>query len=45
MLVQFDVKARHKYLLFLKREANGRYVSVTGQTEPAIGVKDLGTYP
>ena len=44
MLVKFDVKAGHKYLLFLKREG-GRYVSVTGQTDPAIGVKDLGTYP
>ena len=45
MMVKFDVKAPHKYLLFLKREAGGRYVSVTGQTDPAIGVKDLGTYP
>ena len=45
MLVKFDVKARRKYLLFLKRGADGRYVPVTGQTDPAIGVKDLGTYP
>jgi hypothetical protein len=45
MLVKFDVEARHKYLLFLKRGAGGRYVPVTGQTDPAIGVKDLGTYP
>ena len=45
MLVKFDVEARHKYLLFLKREAGGRYVPVTGQTDPAIGVKDLGAYP
>jgi hypothetical protein len=45
MLVKFDVEAKHKYLLFLKREAGGRYVPVTGQTDPAIGVKDLGAYP
>jgi hypothetical protein len=44
-LVSFDPKGQRRYLLFLKREADGRYVSVTGQTDAAVGVKDLGTYP
>ena len=45
MLVTFDAKGKRRYLLFLKRDADGRYASVTGQTDPAIGVKDLGSYP
>jgi hypothetical protein len=34
-----------KYLLFLKREADGRYVSVTGQADSSMGVKELGAFP
>ena len=45
MLVRFDPKEKRRYLLFLKREADGRYASVTGQTDAAIGVKELGSYP
>ena len=44
-LVAFDPKQKKRYLLFLRREKDGRYVSLTGQTDPAGAVKDLGTYP
>ena len=33
-LVSFDPKQHTSYLMFLKHEANGRYVPVTGQTDP-----------
>jgi hypothetical protein len=45
LLVSFDPKARRRYLLFLKRQGDGRFVPVPGQTDAAVGVKDLGTYP
>ncbi len=35
-LAAFDPNDNHKYLLFLKKEADGRYVPVAGQTDPAI---------
>jgi hypothetical protein len=44
-LVAFDPKERKRFLLFLKREEDGRYAPLTGQTDPACGVKDLGAYP
>ena len=44
-LIAFDLKGQRRYLLFLKREADGRFVSVTGQTDAAVGVRDLGFYP
>ncbi len=44
-LVTFDPKEKKRFLLFLKRESDGRYSSLTGQTDPVRGVKDLGTYP
>ena len=44
-LIALDVKGRRRYLLFLKREADGRFVSATGQMDAAVGVKDLGFYP
>ena len=34
-LISFDVKSPTCYLMFLKHEANGSYVPVTGQTDPA----------
>lgn len=34
-LATFDPKDYHKYLLFLKRETDGRYAPVSGQTDPA----------
>jgi len=44
-LVAFDPKEGKRFLLFLKRETDGRYAPLTGQTDPAGGVKDLGTSP
>jgi hypothetical protein len=44
-LISFDLKGRRRYLLFLKREKDGRFTSATGQMDAAVGVKDLGFYP
>jgi hypothetical protein len=44
-LVTFDPKEKKSFLLFLKRESDGRYAPLTGQTDPDGGVKDLGAYP
>ena len=44
-LVTFDPKEKKRFLLFLKRESDGRYAPLTGQTNPDGGVRDLGTYP
>lgn len=44
-LVAFDPKEKKRFLLFLKRESDGRYAPLTGQTDPDGGVRDLGTYP
>ena len=45
-LISFNPKKQQRYLLFLRREADGRFVSVTGQVDAAVGVKDLGAgYP
>jgi len=44
-VVTFDPKDKKRFLLFLKRELDGRYSSVTGQTDPDMGVRDLGTFP
>jgi hypothetical protein len=34
MLAAFDPNENHRYLLFLKKEADGRYAPVSGQTDP-----------
>jgi hypothetical protein len=44
-LVTFDPEDKKRFLLFLKRQADGRYAPLTGQTNPYGCVKDLGTYP
>ena len=44
-LVAFDPKEKRRFLLFLKRESDGRYAPLTGQTDPDGAVKDLGAYP
>jgi hypothetical protein len=44
-LVSFDPKQKKRYLLFLRKEKDGRYAALTGQSDPAGSVKDLGTYP
>ncbi|HUD46219.1 MAG TPA: hypothetical protein VMR33_05290, partial [Candidatus Baltobacteraceae bacterium] len=33
---------RRTYILFLHREADGRYAPVVGQTDPGLGVMELG---
>ena len=40
-VVSFEPKEKKTFILFLKRESDGRYSSVTGQTDPNIGVKIL----
>ncbi len=35
MLVSFDPKQDNRFLLFLRRETDGRYAPVAGQTDPA----------
>ena len=36
MLLTFDMKGQRRYLMFLKKGADGRYESTTGPTDPAI---------
>ena len=44
-LVTFDPDEKKRFLLFLKRESDGRYAPLSGQTDPDGSVRDLGTYP
>jgi hypothetical protein len=44
-VVVLDPKEEKRFLLFLQRDPDGRYSSVTGQVDPMFGIKDLGTYP
>lgn len=44
-LMGFDPARKRRYLLFLRREANGRFSPVCGQVEPATCIKDLGSSP
>jgi len=41
-LVFFEPKDKKRYLMFLQREADGRYVAVCGQTDPVYAIKELG---
>jgi len=45
MLVSFDPKKKIRYLMFLKLDKEGRFESVTGLTDPALGIKELGANP
>lgn len=46
MLVSFEPKDKKRYLMFLQKEADGRYVAVCGQTDPAYSIKELAeNYP
>jgi hypothetical protein len=40
--VSFDPAKKRTFLLFLVREADGRYASAVGQTDPRDGIKVLG---
>ena len=44
-LISFEPNEKKRYLLFLKRDPDGRFSSLTGQTDPIGAVKDLGVYP
>jgi hypothetical protein len=44
-LVAFDPNEKKRFLLFLKRDPDGRYSALTGQADPIHAVKDLGNYP
>lgn len=44
-LVSFDPSMKQRYLLFLRREPEGGYSSLTGQLDPIMGIKELGNYP
>ncbi len=35
MLVSFDLTKKHSFIIFLIREADGRYAPTSGQTDPA----------
>ena len=40
-LVSFDPKDGKQYLMFLVREKDGRYVAVSGQTDPDLSIEAL----
>jgi hypothetical protein len=44
-LVSFDPKKKLRYLMFLKLDKDGRFESVTGQTDPGLAIKELGATP
>jgi hypothetical protein len=44
-LISFDPNSKKMYLMFLRKEADGRYVAVTGQEDPAYSVKQLDDLP
>ena len=45
LLVNFDPKNKVRYLMFLKTTRDGRFVALTGQTDPGLAIKDLGANP
>ena len=44
-LISFEPNSKKMYLMFLRKEADGRYVAVTGQEDPAYSVKQLDDLP
>ncbi len=42
-LVSFDPKQKKKYLMYLKKESNDRYLAVSGQTDPEIAIKEISS--
>jgi len=40
-LVTFEPKDKKRYLMFLQREADGRYIAVSGQTDPEDAIKEI----
>lgn len=44
-LVSFDPARKNRYLLFLKREGDGRYVPASGQLDPVDSIEALSRVP
>jgi hypothetical protein len=45
-LVSFEPKDKKRYLMYLQKEADGRYVAVSGQTDPVDAIKQISdNYP
>ncbi len=44
-LVSFDPKKKLRYLMFLKLAKDGRFESVTGQTDPGLAIKEVAPIP
>lgn len=42
MLVSFKPGGNQQFLMFLEKETDGRYVAVSGQTDPQFSVIELG---
>jgi hypothetical protein len=40
-LASFEPKDNKRFLMFLQREADGRYVAVSGQTDPQDAIKEI----
>lgn len=40
-LVSFDPKDKKRFLMFLLKEADGRYIAVSGQTDPQDAIKEI----
>jgi len=40
-LVSFEPSEQGRFLMFLKKDKDGRYIPVSGQTDPAFSVKKL----
>jgi len=40
-LVSFEPKDKKRFLMFLQKEADGRYVAVCGQTDPAYSIREI----
>ena len=40
-LVSFEPKDKKRFLMFLQKEADGRYVAVSGQTDPQDAIMEI----
>jgi hypothetical protein len=40
-LVSFEPKDKKRFLMFLQKEADGRYVAVSGQTDPQDAIREI----
>ena len=40
-LVSFEPTSKKQYLLFLQKEADARFAAISGQTDPAVSIKEV----